>query len=139
MYRTLQQNKRLHALIGMLNIDTETKQDLVYSYSGGREVSSAGLLYPECQALINCLQARSNGATWSESTPENKMRRKILSMCHEMRWKDEITDNIDWKRLNGWLKDYGYLHKKFNKYTEQELPKLVYQFEQLLKSYYDKR
>jgi len=139
LQRTLKQNNQLHGLLGRLGIDTDTKQDLVYSYSGGREVSSKGLLYHECQALINCLLARTKGAAWSESSPENKMRRKILSICHEMRWKDEITDNIDWKRLNEWLKKYGYLHKKFNDYTALELPKLINQFESLLNHYYAKR
>lgn len=137
--RSLKQNNQLHGLIGRLRIDTETKQDLVYAYSGGREVSSKGLWYHECQALINCLFARTKGAVWSDSSPENKMRRKILSICHEMRWKDEITDNIDWKHLNDWLKKYGYLHKKLNDYTAAELPTLITQFEHLLRDYYAKR
>lgn len=142
MYRNQSQNKRLHQLIGELNIDNEQKEELVYQYTNGREKSSAKMLMNECQSLINYLDLIKKGNTpkqqeSKEITPAQRMRRKILSICHEMGWKQNGA--IDWDRLNGWLSKSGYLKKDLNDYTEAELPKLVTQFEQLLKSHYAKR
>ena len=142
MKRTNQQNKELHALIGQLGIDAEHKEELVYQFSNGRTVSSSEMIIPECQKLINHLRAATKGHTTvsePKRDPANIQRRKILSICHEMNWKNEISNDIDWERLNGWLFKYGYLKKDLNSYTLYELPKLVSQFEQLLKDYYAKK
>lgn len=142
MKRTAKQNNELHYLIGQLGIDAEHKEELVYQYSNGRTTSSAEMIIPECQALINHLKAATKGYSKvkdPKSDPANVMRRKILSICHEMGWKNEISDQIDWEKLNGWLFQYGYLKKDLNSYTLYELPKLVTQFEQLLRDYYAKK
>lgn len=142
MYRNKQQNTILHKLLGDLNIDKETKSDLVMQFTQERETSSSKMLVSECQALINHLNIIKNGPVQKnhaseQNTVQNKMRRKILSICHEMNWK--LGQQLDWERINFWLQKYGYLHKDLNKYTEAELPKLVTQFENLLQSYYAKR
>jgi hypothetical protein len=146
-YRTLQQNTRLHALIGELYIDAEMKEDLVLQFSNQRTNTSSKLLVVECEALINHLQSVKNGyvidgnkgrSTFDKNTPENKMRRKILSICHEIHWTK--NGSIDWNKLDAFLLKSGYLHKeKLNDYTVEELPKLVTQFEQLQKTFYAKR
>lgn len=142
MIRNNHQNTVLHKLIADLNIDKETKADLVLQFTQERETSSAKMLVSECQELINHLNIIKNGPTDKKQAPaqnsvQNKMRRKILSICHEMNWK--IGSQLDWNRINFWLEKYGYLHKELNRYTEAELPKLVTQFENLLQSYYAKR
>lgn len=145
MLRNKNQNITLHKLVGDLKIDTEMKSDLVRQYTNGRETSSAKMLVNECQALINHLIVVKNGSGSApgtkikayEKTPENVMRRKILSICHEMNWK--IGQQLDWSRINFWLDKYGYLHKDLNDYTLAQLPKLVTQFENLLKSHYATR
>ncbi|MCH5690020.1 hypothetical protein LWM68_40845 [Niabella sp. W65] len=40
----------------------------------------------------------------------------------------------DGKRVDEWMIKFSYLHKKLNKYTFEELPKLVSQFEAFYKS-----
>lgn len=145
MYRTKEQNKTLHALLGELNIDVEQKEELVYQFTQSREKSSSKMLITECQAMINHLKAiksgyiskNEGGKKHDENDPANKMRRKILSICYEMRWT--LNGGIDWEKLNAWLYKYGYLKKDLNKYTEAELPTLVTQFENLLKTFYAKR
>jgi hypothetical protein len=65
----------------------------------------------------------------------NNMRRRILSICYSIGWtqfdddKKKMVVNMD--KLNAWLLKYGYLHKPLNKYSRQELPLLVTQFEKL--------
>lgn len=139
MLRTLEQNKRLWSLVHNLKLDAETLQELVFSYSNGRTKSSKAMTMVECQALINHLDVIKKDkvqAPFSNSNSSQRMRRKVMSICHEMNW---TTDGkLDWKRVNEFMFKSSYLKKALNSYTEQELPKLVSQFEQLLKSYYAK-
>lgn len=146
MLRNKSQNSRLHALFTNLNIDAEMKAELVLQFTNNRTERSSKMLIDECQALINHLSsinAQANGKAAAkenelENSPENRQRRKILSICHEMGWKK--NGELDWERIENFLEKFGYLHKKkLNDYKPEELPKLVTQFEQLLKSYYAKR
>lgn len=139
MNRGMWQNSQLHAIIGKLKIDKETKEELVYQFSGGRSKSSKDLLFDECQHLINYLNAVQKGTTQLKARTSgavydacNQMRRKILSICHELQW-EKADGKIDWPRLNNYLNKYGYLHKPLNDYIYEELPKLVTQFENLLR------
>lgn len=134
MLRTPDQNRQLHTLLGKLSIDAEVKQELVYEFTAGRETSSSKMEVKECQALINHL----NHIVKHGGDKTDKQRKKILSICYEMNWTVE-GGRIDWPRLNAFLLKSGYLKKELNTYTAKELPKLVSQFENLLKSYYAKR
>lgn len=133
MRRTISQNARLHGLINELKIDKETKEDLVYTFTQGRSASSSDMSVDECQSLIGYLEYTKPRKT----DKANKQRKKILSICHEMDWR--VNEKVDFKRLEDYLLKYGYLHKPLNDYTEDELPTLVTQFQNLLKSYYAKR
>lgn len=140
MLRTLEQNKRLWSLCNSLKLDAETLQELVFGYSAGRTKSSKAMTMVECQALINHLDVIKKdkySAPVNNNDASQRMRRKIMSICHEMNWTAD--GKLDWKRINGFMLNSSYLKKAINAYSEQELPKLVSQFEQLLKSYYAKR
>ena len=148
-FRTPEQSRNLHRLIRKLNIDKEVKEELVYEYSEGRTSSSTGLKIYEADKLIEHLkklereldlktQANKVSGLPSYDTPENKQRRKIFAICHEMRWT-YTEGKVDKKRLNEWMLKYSYLHKPLNKYELLELPKLITQFEELLKHFYAKR
>ena len=114
----------------MLGIDSDHKADLVQEASEGRTSSSAELSSEECQRLINHLQTMVNDQ--NRNTPENRMRRKVISIVHELRWKTP-DGKIDYKRLDAWMLKYSYLHKKLNSYSAAELPALVTQFDNMLK------
>lgn len=138
MKRTLQQNAQLHTLLTRLDLQEE-KADLVYQHTQGRTTRSSEMLYNECASLIgylNNMVSRKQRSRFDYNDPANRMRRKILSICHEMGWETD-SGKIDWPRLNAWLLKYGYLHKGLNDYTAKELPRLVTQFENYLKSVYD--
>ena len=134
MLRTLEQNKRYRALLDKLGIvDKEQKQDLVLSVSEGRVKSSADLTFEEMNMLCTHLQ----GLVYEMDDRADKMRKKILSICHEMNWK-LASGKVDMQHLSDWLLKYGYLHKELNEYTEKELPKLVTQMEGVLEDYLKK-
>lgn len=143
MKRTSSQNAQLHALVAKLGIDPELKSELVTRFTNGREQSSAQMEVMECQRLINHLNSLGKSQQQLKGVdkgydPANRMRRKVLSICHEIGW-ELPNGEIDWLRLNEYLNKYGYLHKPLNDYAYAELPTLVTQFENLLKSKYAKR
>lgn len=144
MLRNKKQNNQMWAMASELKMDKEIISDLAYQFSNSRTTSSRELTTSEFQSLLNHLTAIKAGYTNKQVKPteqtqsiDNKMRRKILSICHEMNWKE--NNQLDWKRINAFILKSGYLHKALNSYTEAELPTLVTQFETLLKSYYAKR
>lgn len=142
MLRNNQQNRILHTLLTKHGIDNDTKKEMVMTVTKGREKSSAKLTMEECQSLINSLNAnqhtpRPNYTDKYKDDPEDKQRKKIISICYEMRWT--LDKQIDWKRLNTWLLKYGIHHKVLNDLSETELPATITQFEELLKHFYAKR
>lgn len=129
MTRTVQQNARLHKLIGMLRITAEQKETLVLSYSDGRSSSSADLTVHECDELLRFLQQQYDAINPYHDSRSQAMRRRFFSLVREKGWM--IDNKINYERVNAWLTKYGYLHKPLNKYTYSELPKLLSQFERV--------
>lgn len=158
--RTQKQNRQLHYWLAEAKIGTEVKEELVHNFSGGRATSSNLLTVDQCNMLISYLKglcearketavpsrASGTGAGLSPSglrpPPQgedkaNRMRRKCISICHEMGWKLE-NGKIDMRRVDEFCEKRGHGHKKLNFYSEKELPMLITQFEKLLKSKYAK-
>lgn len=123
------QIKAIYTLLGQHNLRDE-KESIVKAFSGGRTKSVTNLKLNEAAALIGHLKSLDEYDNRS-----TKMRNKILSMAHEMRWRKQGTEDIDMDHVNNWCIAKGYLHKKLDDYTYQELPKLVSQFEEVYKSY----
>lgn len=134
-----------NAILGKLGI-MELKEDLVMQASSGRERSTKGLTSVELDALIRDLNQKQNTSTRSVShrvaepveAKANNMRKRILSLCYTLGWtkfdQQKLRSVVDMERLEAWLTKYGYLHKALNEYAVIELPKLVTQFENLVKS-----
>jgi cysteinyl-tRNA synthetase len=133
------QNRQLHALIGKLKITAEQKKEMVAGATNGRSTSAADLLKNEAQNLINHLNRlsgqQSQNKNWEAA---DRMRKKVLSICHEMGW--ELADgSVDMDRLEAFLLARGCLKKRLNDFTVNELPALVTQFENILRKHYDAR
>lgn len=99
-------------------------------FTSGRSGSSKDLTSDEANALIRHLKQLD-----PEEVAAEKMRRKIISMAHEMGWRLPGTTRADMQRIDSWCVKYGYLHKKLNQYLPAELPALVTQFEAVYKSF----
>ena len=145
--RTGYQNKVFHSLVNELKLDSETKEELVWNFTLCRTKSSKEMHWLEMEQLITALRQRvaepqtTPVTKPTESDPANKMRRKILSMCHEVGvtyYSQAAKRNvIDFKRLNAWILKYGHAkHATLNDYTLEELPTLVTQFEKVYKHYF---
>lgn len=128
---TPNQLKMVHTLFSKKGIsDKSEKAELIKQASDGRTESSRELNAHEAGTLINML---SQGA---KATPSkgDKMRGKILSMAHEMRW-ELPNGKVDMARLDAWCIKYGAEHLPFNAYPENKLALLVTAFERVYKGY----
>lgn len=123
---TKKQNAMIGYLVSKLKLDSDTKEELIWLYSDGRTTRISELRLNEAKEIIVALQS---GTTFVP-TPAAKMRRKILSMAHEMNW-EHTNGKVDMDRVNKWCVDYGYLSKHLDKYKEDELPVLVSAFEKM--------
>lgn len=125
MKRTPGQSIKIHHLINRLGISGD-KVKLVEQFTKNRESSTTELLESEADQLIKHLESLNQKA--------DKMRKKIISMAHKMRWQIDGT-KVDIARIDAWCRKYGAPAKGFNDYTYNELPKLVTQFGKVYKSY----
>lgn len=116
-------NKQLNGLLTSTGL-SDQKDNLVLGFTGGRSSSRADLTDAEALQMIAWLKLQNKNV----DERANKMRRKIISYAHRMRWYIEFTQTVDMQRLNGWCIKYGYLHKPLKAYTYKELPALVTQF-----------
>jgi hypothetical protein len=130
---TKDQLKAVHTLLGKIGItDKEEKKKEIIAYTGGRTDSSRAMTFTEAEQMIATLMSLDPAAGKAE-----KMRKKILSLAHEMGWK-KPNGKINMDHVNQWCIKYGYLHKKLDDYTYKELPQLVTQFTNAYKDYIKK-
>jgi len=129
MQITPQQRNCIYAMLKKLHIIGEAKEIVILGFSNQRTVHVSELLKVEAAALIQHLKDLD-----PDEQGANKMRRKIISMAHEMHWHNRFG-KADMQRINSWCKVYGYKHKSLNNYTYKELPALVTQFEQVYQSF----
>lgn len=139
MRRTRKQSNLLHMLLGRIKADKEMKEELVLAATNGRSSSSYDLSVDECRILCKQLDEKLKATPRPQlapppqqkwKTPEDRMRKYILSKCHEMGMQKE-GGKIDMVRVNALCRERGYLHKDLDEYTRTELPKLCTQVERM--------
>lgn len=118
--------------ISKLGLD---KDETIAQASLGRTTSTRELTWDEAESLRRFLYSQQNVA----KDKANKMRRKIISACHEMHMTLS-PGVIDMAQVNAFIVKHGYLKpKELNAYTLQELPKLVTVVERIRDSYLKQR
>lgn len=95
----------------------------------GRTDSTKDLSDDEAFQLIERLQKQA----FDDHKRGNSMRRKIIGIAHELGWEEE-DGSPDLARIDAFCSKRGAYHKPLNKHKYNELPTLVTQFEQLLKT-----
>jgi hypothetical protein len=89
------------------------KEDIVLSHTEGRTTSLTEMDYDETLSIIAYLEKQLG----VPASPAEKMRNKIISIGHEMKWHRPGTRKIDMDRVNDWcvnkfkapLDDLAYL------------------------------
>jgi hypothetical protein len=115
--------KQYNLALGLLSREglAFAQEDLAYEYSNGRTRSLEKLDYRETQNLFAQLR---------QPSPKDKMKRKILSMAHEMRW-ELGSGKVDMVRLNAWCVKHTPSHTVFNSIPVKDLPKVVSIYEKM--------
>lgn len=121
----------------------ELKKQMLLDASNGRTDSSKQLTGEEAAILLQYLNAEKNKTQESIDL----MIRKLFAMAYDLRWiekKVEVTSTgiqskKDFSTVYDWVKKFGYLSKDLKEYKQNELPKLISQFEQGPYSYYLKK
>jgi hypothetical protein len=103
------------------------RHDLIHDFTKGRTQSLTDLSMGELNELITQLGAQKDD-------PCDRMRKKIISMLKYQGYQLP-SGKADMVRIYAFILKYGYLHKHLNEYSEEDLPKLVYQAETMKKKY----
>ena len=126
---TPKQIKFVRGLLSKLGM-AESKDDIVLNHSNGRTTHLSELNYNESKSLIDFL---ANQAKVPPS-PKDKQIRKILFMCHEMRW-ELPGGKINMDRINNFCLTRTAQKKPLDQFTAPELPALVTIFEKVYNDY----
>lgn len=128
------QIKRIHMLLNSLGLsDAETKASIVAQFSKSGATSSRDLLESEADALIRHLDLHNPDASL------NKMRRKLLSLGHQLGWyqggpSSFTPAQVNHYRVNEWCKSEKCAARKpMEEMTESELRAAVTQLKLILK------
>lgn len=135
------QNRAFHKLLNDLGLNNpEDKENIVRGATNGRTGSSRQMSWYEADETIRGLR--------SQSEDTNKLRRKVLSCCHQLGWyvRDPETNELqlrnnkpvlDMERIDSYCTKHGKGHKPLNEYKAEELRGnggLIFQFEMMLKN-----
>ena len=123
----------IHVAKTTIKLDEETYRGLIMQYTNGRSSSSKDMYWHEAKQLLDKLTGNNSEACI-------RQRRKLIGMAHTMGWEianvaDPMKPKADMNRINNWCVKFGLGHKPLNDYNEKELPKLLTQFEAVLKSH----
>lgn len=126
------QLKCINTIISKQKISKDHKQMIIAGFSVGRTESSRDLYYEEAVAVIKHLKETDPNAAAAD-----KMRKKMLYFAHEMGWKKLKNGKLvaDIQRIDNWCLQFGYIKRKLDNYSYQELPKLVSQFQAVYSHY----
>lgn len=128
MQRNQQQNRALHLLITQAGLDADTKAEMVLSYTEGCTCSSAEMTLQECNELIRSLR---------KMIPDvlDKKRKRVIANLAEAGFVK--NGKPDMMGINRWVLQQAF-KKRLNDHNSEELSKLIYASEQVLKHFLNK-
>jgi hypothetical protein len=125
-----QQYTIIHTLIKMLRWSTDSKEEVVISYTGDQtKTSLKDMTSAQRDDLISFLKAQATEQDATKSACQN-IRRGIIAVAHSLGWyqyKDDVLvlkegkKQIDYSRLNGYLTTRTAAKKALNDMDKTEL------------------
>lgn len=129
-YANANQIRIIRSIIAIHGLE---KEDVIYHASDGRTTSTRELYWHEADALIIGLNGKRNQTPSGDA--ENKMRRKIISFCHEMHMT-KAPGKIDMVQVDELVCKFGHLKpKSLNQYKGKDLQTLVYVIQRIKDNY----
>ena len=123
---TKYQMSKIWGYVNSKNLSEKARKDMILSYTGGRTARLSEMTYDEAMELIEKIDIDAY-----KKIKADKMRKKILHLCHLMQWYEKGSTKLDFKRIDAFCIERGWKHKPLNAYTYSELPLLVTQFEEV--------
>ncbi len=108
----------------------EEKNDIIMHYTDKRTNHIGKMYLQEAKELIEFLLKKQPPNTFEKDEVSNTMRKKIISCLCQYGLVERDKPNMP--KIYEWVRTHGYLKKELNKYTREELPKLVTQAESML-------
>ena len=135
-----QQIIKFNALLRELLLGEDIKRDLIYQFTKGRSDRTNDMHYEEARMMISHLEDQKSPSLakkQQDADAGQRMRRKIISIAHQLGWTDLKTGKVDMNRLNSFLVQRGAVRgpkiKTINDYNNRDLSVIVTQFQQMLK------
>ena len=136
---------KIHTLLpNQIKQDKDEKKEWVKLFTKDERSSVKQLSFKEANNALEWLGAtpqvkRVPSNYYAQFDKKNSQHLYLLSLCHQIGWvqyHEGLAKNVpDLKALGSWIHKHGYLHKSLKLYTPQELPKLIKQFENMVKNY----
>lgn len=139
---TKQQIASIHGLLPAgIKYNAEAKGEVVIQFTGcNTKTSTKDLTFQQANELIKRFGGTPHKPTRNKFgffDKTNQTHKYILSLCRQIGWvthKQGYGIIPDTDLLGDWLQNTGYLKKPLKDYTPAELPKLVSQFEKVVKN-----
>lgn len=126
------QIKYTRNLLNKLGYDEKDKEELCFIHSDGETTSLRAMNYKQTVSLQNALK---DACGIPKELPSDKMRKKIISIAHEMRWHIPGTCKIDMAEVDKWCLTKSGFKKPLDDLNYQELPKAVTMMERVYTAY----
>lgn len=144
-------NRQLHALLSKSG-NMQHKGELVNGFTSGRTIHSSEMMEFEAINMIKWLKeqlpyhaaATSSSQRGQGEDKADRMRKKILAICHTLGWYLRNEDGslklqqgkpqLDFARINAFCTERTQHKKPLQQLSAAELPSVITSFERLLKS-----
>lgn len=134
------QLKTLQTLLNKRFSDREERLDFLSDFFSVEIKSTKDLSEKQAFQLIRYLKEGKiiDNGFFARFNPQNTQHRTILSLCHELNWVQEENPHwVDLNRLGGWLiSKWSPVQKALSEMTKQELSKVIFALENMLKKKY---
>jgi len=138
---TRQQRRQYFALLKKKGLGKEEARQVLLSHTDGLSASVAWdspITYGQMNSVLAYLRGLNGKEEVREQAAE-RMRKKVFSLCYQAgfipRTDNPIEKKINQVKVYEVVRTLGYLKpKELNAYTASELPKLVTQFQQIVRN-----
>lgn len=139
---TKQQIASIHALLpNKIKNNKIFKAEVISQFTQDEtKTSTKDLSFDQANQLILKLGGSPHKKTknkYGYFDKTNAQHKYLLSLCMQIGWTDfkpGIGTIADTDQFGHWMQKSGYLHKPLKDYTAAELPKLVAQFQEVVKN-----
>lgn len=122
--------QRLHVIYNKQGIDDDQKRSILLSLTDGRTDTTKGLTYSEAMYLCGYLNG-TKSEKQELAVGERELKRRRSAVLTRM--QKIGVDTSDWGAVNAFCLDARIAGKKFRELEEEELIRLVYKLESILK------